>query len=357
MQDLDKISINFILSTERSGSTLLSAMLNMHTEILSIVEEPFTYDLYLKYKGIKKWNVNTIESFCDDFYLFSGKYLHVQFGEKKDLIHSLTQNVQNLTALNAIKLSCLNFHPSKQKDKITSIVDKQLHFHLHLNEIVKLYPKSKFIVLVRDPRDNTYLKQKFFLNRNKKKDIYIIAKSWDFIFGKIYKTLQKIESQRTLIIKYEDLVSSPEYILKKICNFLDLEYESSMLDFHKKTSEKLNEYIDKADEKTKEDYKTSAKSITQKVNTDKVNIWKNVLTKKQSNLIWSICWKTAKKYNYEKDSSENVFYSDFLFKDFYLNFILKKHIITNLYKLLPFTFRTWIKKQKQKSHNDVKTTR
>jgi hypothetical protein len=48
MIDLKNISLNFILSTGRTGSTLLSSMLNMHPEILSVSEEPFAYNLYPK---------------------------------------------------------------------------------------------------------------------------------------------------------------------------------------------------------------------------------------------------------------------------------------------------------------------
>jgi hypothetical protein len=43
MQDIDKISLNFILSTGRTGSTLLSSMLNMHPNVISTSEEPFAY--------------------------------------------------------------------------------------------------------------------------------------------------------------------------------------------------------------------------------------------------------------------------------------------------------------------------
>ena len=124
MQNLDKISLNFILSTGRTGSTLLSSMLNMHPNVISTSEEPFAYNLYSKYHSVSNWNDEMIESFCNDFFLFSEGKLDAQFGSKEDLKDILKKNQSILHGINAIKLAYFAFLTNKNKSEITTIVDK-----------------------------------------------------------------------------------------------------------------------------------------------------------------------------------------------------------------------------------------
>lgn len=243
MQNLDNISINFILSTARTGSTLLSSMLNMHPKIISPVEEQFAYHLFEKYQHVKLWNEETINNYCNDFYLYNNGLLELQFGSRESLETSLIKNKSNLNVTNAIKLTYLNFYPNKNKSNVTTIVDKQLQFHYHITDLNTFYPNSKFIILTRDPRDNVYLKQKFFLKNNRKKDIYILAKSWDFIFSLILRKVKHLNKERILTVKYEDLVFNPETEIKRVCTFLNLEFDNSTLQFHQNISSEFDTKI------------------------------------------------------------------------------------------------------------------
>lgn len=343
MQNLDNISINFILSTARTGSTLLSSMLNMHSEVISTVEEPFAYNLYQRYYKVNKWSDDTIEKYCDDFYLFSNGKLELQFGSKVDLYNILKTNQAKLNITNAIKLSYLTFFPDKNKDNITTIVDKQLHFHFHLEDIIKYYPSAKFIILIRDPRDTVFLKQQYAIKNNKKKDIYILAKLWDYIYCSIFKKLEKIDKNRFIIIRYEDLVSNPEIELTNICNFLDIRFNENLLNSHKTIQLEFDKKINILDDEAKKKYTIDIKSLTEKINSDKIDLWKTKLSKKESDLIWSICGDTALKYNYQVSTSEKIFYSDLINFSYYSIFLFKTIIIQKLYKLLPIKIKFIIK--------------
>lgn len=344
MQEPDNISINFILSTARTGSTLLSSMLNMHPEIISTVEEPFAYNLYQRYNKVTTWTDEIIESYCNDFFLFSNGKLELQFGTKDDLKKILKDNQDNLNVVNAIKFTYFAFYPSKDKKNITTIVDKQLHFHFHLEDICKYYPTAKFIVLIRDPRDTVFLKQQYAIKNKINKDIYILAKLWDFIYSNIFKKLKGIDSSRVLITKYEDLVSEPEFELNKICNFLNIKFNDNLLNSHKSIASEFDSKINKLDIEKQKQYIIDIKSLTEKVNAKKIDLWKKELSKKQSDLIWSICGNTATQYNYKIDTSKNIFYSNFLNFNFYSIFLLKTIIIQKLYKLLPLRIKYILKK-------------
>jgi hypothetical protein len=45
-------------------------------------------------------------------------------------------------------------------------------------------------------------------------------------------------------LRYEDLIAGPEVVLRKVCEFLELEFDPAMLDYHERASERLAELSD-----------------------------------------------------------------------------------------------------------------
>ena len=343
MIDLKNISLNFILSTGRTGSTLLSSMLNMHPEILSVSEEPFAYNLYPKYKNITNWTDDTIEQFCYDFYLFSEGKLEPQFGKKDDIVKLLKKHQSILTGEYAIKLAYFAFFPNKDKSQVTTIVDKELKFHHFLNEIVDFYPASKFIILSRDPRDNVLIKIKRAIKKNKKPSFVIYAKTWNYQYKTLIKKTDLLDKDRCLKVKYEDLVTTPEETLKTITRFLNLSYNDIMLEYDENIKEEVKRNETMIGGNVKQYLSLFHEGLTQKVNTDKVGIWKKELTKSENDLIWSICEKTAISIGYEANSCKKKTYFKLRMLKELLIFYVDKILKQELYYMLPFSFKYFIK--------------
>jgi hypothetical protein len=78
-KSLDEISIHFILCTERTGSSLLCLMLNLHPEIISPSEEPFALYLYPNYHKIVTWTDEDIAYYVEDFFLLAEKNMALYF--------------------------------------------------------------------------------------------------------------------------------------------------------------------------------------------------------------------------------------------------------------------------------------
>lgn len=345
MFDIKNTSLNFILSTGRTGSTLLSSMLNMHPEILSVSEEPFAYNLFKKYNSVTNWDNHTIADFCYDFYLFSEGRLEPQFGKKEDLIKILNDHKSILTGTIAIKLAFFAFFPNKDKSRINTIVDKELKFHYFLNDVSNYYPESKFILLSRDPRDNVLIKQKRAKKKNKRQSVVFFAKTWNFEYTKLNEKLAQLPPGRYIKIKYEDLVSAPEETLKKITSFLNIPYTSVMLNYDEKFKEEINR-TQLIGDTVKQHLSLFHEGLTQKVNTEKVNIWKTELTQQENDIIWTICEKTALENGYEAQGCQSVSYTRLnLFYDIF-RFTINKVLFPKMYYSLPFNIRYLIKKIK-----------
>ncbi len=335
IEQIKNIKLNFIIATARTGSTLLLSMLNMHPNVVSASEEPFAYNLYSRFGKIKKWTSKTIDTYCNDFYFISLGRLESQFGTKQDLKNILETYKPYLTFDVVIKLTYLCFQPSKDKSHITAIFDKQLEFHICIETIAKIYPDSKFIILHRDPRDQILAKIKLAKRMNESsKSLFFWAYIWRYKYSIFLKKASKIGKERFLEVKYEDLVLKPEIELKRISGFFNIPYDSTMLAYDEYFKRQRNE-VD-VNDTTINKFLTQHSSLLQKVNKNKIGVWKEELTNEETNLIWMVCGDLAEKIGYTRD--ENFIKQRFKLKygiD-YLAFLIWRVIGPNVFHSLPY---------------------
>jgi hypothetical protein len=96
---------------------------------------------------------------------------------------------------------------------------------LQIGRWLKLQPKARIIYVVRDGRDVVASLSR----RPEWQDIEKRIDRWlyDNIAGIQYRTHPQV-----LTVKYEELVADPEAIISKICQFLDEEYYSQLLEYY-----------------------------------------------------------------------------------------------------------------------------
>jgi len=90
--------------------------------------------------------------------------------------------------------------------------------------ILQVFPDAQFIHLVRDGCDviSSTLRYGFFT------DITTAANRWVRVVQNA-RRFAEAHPDRSLDVRYEDLVSQPEGTVKSICLFLGVEYEPKML--------------------------------------------------------------------------------------------------------------------------------
>ena len=108
------------------------------------------------------------------------------------------------------------------------ILEKTPRHAWHADFILSKLPKSKHIFTVREPIATINSLYK----RTGNLDSSIRRYQDDCI-----QIIRNLNNPNTYLIKYEDLTSSPELWLKKLCNWLDIQYSSDFLNFYK--SDKL----------------------------------------------------------------------------------------------------------------------
>ena len=85
-----------------------------------------------------------------------------------------------------------------------------------------------YIYLHRDGRDVACSFKKAIVGE---KHVYHIARQWKSDQEKSLEVEQNIPTDRVINVKYRDLITDPESVLKKICYFLNVPFNQNMLDY------------------------------------------------------------------------------------------------------------------------------
>jgi hypothetical protein len=146
-----------------------------------------------------------------------------------------------------------------------------------VSELIELFPKAKFISIVRDPRAvaaSLINVGKRGLSEGWNNPYYthsiIAAKNYIATCYKYAVNAQKAARDRVITIRYEDLVKDPKTETKKICNFFELDWSSKMLHPNKFEHSIGKQVINKVWYTTEEFY--------QPINIDSVEKWKDRLS-------------------------------------------------------------------------------
>jgi len=302
---LDKIQINYILSKNRSGSTLLSNLLNGHPNVISISEENIYWKLKRDYGHYTSFTLREYQKFLDDlFFLFErprnfSRYL---FPSKEELFNRLTSLNEKLDYLQLCKFIYTQALTLNHKgNEIKQIVNKEIHFNHLVNDILLDDKNVKIVYLTRDYRQNIYSVTK---NKMAGKANYVYqAKKWALEMGHL--SSDKLNNVRVLHVKYSDLILNTESVLERICTFLNLAYDPK----HYKNYQDLDqseifELIQKNRTLSPEIFnliKSNHSSTLSSININKINEWEtnNVYTQRQLDRINFICKDTAKTLRYE----------------------------------------------------------
>lgn len=223
--ELDSIPIHFILCTERTGSSLLTTMLNMNSSLIVASEEPFALYFSGKYGKILHWNERRIHSYVDDFFSLFEKNAALYFEHKDRFTQCLMAHASILNYDRLIKLTYLNFYDGgiKNKDSIQVILDKQIKYVFHKEEITRLLPSASFLILTRDVLKNIEAKARrgidFFSHP------YYLSNVWKLTYD------EALRFPRTQILHFETFISDPEAALKTLNLRWGVPFEAAQLNY------------------------------------------------------------------------------------------------------------------------------
>jgi len=200
----------------RSGTTLLEQVMDSHPDILSSEETPIFYETYL---DLKKGSPDSAS------------------------ILSILESA-SARALQQARENYFRFTEALLGSKISGrlLIDKNPSLTTMIPAVIRVFPETKFLVALRDPRDVciSFFMQPLPLNLSSAAYLTLEGTVGEYasLMG-FWKTLAPRIRNPHLEIRYEDLVEDLETVSRRVLEFLNVPWDARVLHFDEHAREKL----------------------------------------------------------------------------------------------------------------------
>lgn len=305
---LEGENLIFLISQPRCGSTLLQRILGSHPDIHT-APEPWImlHPVYGLKPGIheSEYQANFSRDAVENFLKFTPKGEQTYFDGMQRMYSFLYESVL-----------------SQSGKKI--FLDKTPAYYRIIPELYRTFPKAKYIILFRNPLavlcsiHNTWVNENWFKFKVYKDDLLKAPK--------LLIEEAKALGNQILVVKYEDLLSDPEHLIKIISEKLEIDFYPECINYSNLNFPRI--YIDG----TKKFF-GDPKSVDKKTKPDPEN--KEMWTK---NLEDPQVWRIANEYLQflGRDTLQAMGY---IYDD--LEKILDDHRPSTLSRCLTYSF-SWI---------------
>ncbi|MEL6495197.1 MAG: sulfotransferase [Cyanobacteria bacterium J06623_7] len=232
----------FIVGNSRSGTTLMGSILGLNSEVFTFEELHFFGTLWSQSDRHNKLTPDRAETLAakllaiQDEDVISHKDPKLFAEEAKNLVSKI--ELPSYTATD-ILAAFLNYTAHKNGKNIPC--EQTPRNVLYIAELLELYPHCHIINMVRDPRD-VLLSQKYkwkirFLGASNiplreairawtNYHAITISKLWNV---SINNAMKYQDRDRLMTVRFEDLITQPEPIIRRVCDFTGLEFTPAML--------------------------------------------------------------------------------------------------------------------------------
>lgn len=224
----------FIIGMPRSGTKLLRDLLNQNPNIgIPTNETHFIPTMIKRFGNPPNFNLDTeynrfFKSLRNTIFWKTMK-TNVSEMTKDDL-----KKYADITSWNSIFEVILKYYAPSGRTENFIWGDKSPTYTNNYLLMKEIFPNSKFIHIIRDPRDCCLSAKKTW-----GKNIYRTAEVWrQWLINVRENGLGSEENY--LEVLYEDLISNPEDTVRNICNFIPCKYTREMIEL-KKPSENLGD--------------------------------------------------------------------------------------------------------------------
>jgi hypothetical protein len=213
-------------------------MLNAHPDIIAPPESGFMHWWHKKYAHwcfADSQNETLVKAYVQD--VLSSRKMET-WGLTE---HVVIDVIDRYSPVNYAELSeCVYLAKATMENRqVSHIVDKNNYYINHLHDLYAIWPDAKALFIIRDGRDVacSYRELKAVSDQTYKPRLPVdwldIAAEWNTNNLNIYHFLSEhVPVNNWLMIRYEDLVNDPKAILKRVCECLQIDFHSRMLEYY-----------------------------------------------------------------------------------------------------------------------------
>ena len=208
----------FIFGCDRSGTTFLGSLLGSHSRCVATLESQFVFDSYRSSHINKTFDLDRAAAKIKQNFRFRLWNLDLDVDEaRRQGVDSYAKLIVFLTKTYARALG---------RAEADIWIDHTPHNCEHAFYLAQLFPEAKFVHIVRDGRAVTASLKELPWRYH---GIGKISRYWVGQVGQGVAAETYLGPDTCVRVRYEDLITNPEAVLKDLTPFLGLEYEPEMV--------------------------------------------------------------------------------------------------------------------------------
>ena len=149
---------------------------------------------------------------------------------------------------------------------------------------IQNFNNAKVVHIIRDPRA---VAASNYAKKGQKYPLLFLARQWRKLasLSAYYRSIDC----NNFILKYEDLIKNPEKEVRKLCKFLEIDFDYSLIN--------PSNFVDGLGESGLKTHPT--KNLKKKFNTKSIEKWRFVLNQDQINFLEQLCFLEMQFFDYE----------------------------------------------------------
>ncbi len=261
----------FVCGVTRSGTTLVRLMLDSHPDLAIPGETHWVPKLIKAAERGKQTPDDFAEMIID----------HKRWGDFHLDGEELRERIRAIKPANAADTIRAFYLLYAEREGKTRYGDKTPGYIKEMPRIERVLPEARFVHIIRDGRDVSLS----HLRMNWGPESYAeSAKLWR---QRIRKT-RKLANNTThyMEIHFEDLVTDTEAVLRRVCDFVELDFDPVMLDYHERAEGRLAEKARTLPRKNRPDQPAEARIESHKLarqppRSDRIEAWRERMTEEE----------------------------------------------------------------------------
>ncbi len=280
LTDLIRLEPVFILGVARSGTTLFSLMLDGHSLLAIPYESHFIVPMA---RQSDRWgNLKNIENRK----VLISEILKQPYLKKWDCPLTINDiDLENSNTLADCISAVFQSYAKKNGKKVWG--DKTPSYISDIDVLYRLFPRARFIHIIRDGRDVALSLIRQWWGPN---DFISAMKYWRENVFWARKMLKMLPENQTIELLFEDLVQNPEKTIREVIDFLGWEFETSM----------LSKYIETSPEKVGDRISQHHKHLTALPSKDQAMKWEKTLSPADQAIAFDIAGNLLTELGYHK---------------------------------------------------------
>lgn len=254
----------FVCGVTRSGTTLIRLMLDSHPEV-AIPGETHWVPKMIKAQERGKHTGDELADLIVD---------HKRWGDfhlDSEQLRERYRALDPVTAADAIRAFYALYAEREGKSRYG---DKTPGYVKEMRRIQRVLPEARFVHIIRDGRDVSLS----HMRMNWGPETYAeSARLWRNRIRKARKMAPSIDHY--MEVHFEELVADTEGVLRRVCDFIELEFDPVMLDYHERAEGRLAEKARELPRKNRPNQPAEARLESHRLakeppRSDRINMWR-----------------------------------------------------------------------------------